>query len=288
MTASETIVPRPASTIMLVRDEPSGLQVLMLRRNLASTWVGGAHLFPGGAVDAADGDPELHARSPRDDAEASRLLNLDSGGLAYFTAAIRECFEEAGILLASRADGRPVDFADASTADRFVDHRRRLNGGELGFSELCAEEDLRLDTERLFYFSHWITPEGSPRRYDTRFFVAQLPTGQQALHDDIEVIDSTWIAPSVAIERRKAGEIDMLLPTEKNLEAIGRFATTEALLEATRASEVPAILPKITVADQGVRILLPGDDGYEEASGVGEQVAFPDRSTPAGRGPAPS
>jgi 8-oxo-dGTP pyrophosphatase MutT (NUDIX family) len=283
------IVPRPAATVMVVRDVPSPdgssvMQVLMLRRNLASTWVGGAHLFPGGAVDEADGDAAVSARSVRDDRLASRALDLESGGLAYFVAAIRECFEEAGILLASRFDGSAIDFGDFATAARFVEHRRRLNAGELSFAAFCDTEDLRLETSRLASFSHWITPEGSPRRYDTRFFVAELPRGQQALQDDIEVIEAIWIEPSEAIARRKADEIDMLFPTEKNLEAIAGFRSSRALLEATEKAEVPTILPKITVsgADQGVRILLPGDPGYDEANGMGEDLAFPDRSDKTG------
>lgn len=264
---------------MLVRDAPAGMEVLMARRNLNSSWVGGAHLFPGGAVDDADGAPELADRSPaRSDAEASRLLGIDEGGLAFFVAAVRECFEEAGILLASGPGGTDIDFSDESVEARFVDHRRRLNAGELSFSELCEIEQLELDTGRLWYFSHWITPEGSPRRYDTRFFVAPMPPGQTALHDDIEVIDVTWIEPAEALRRYAAGEIDIMFPTVKNLEAIGRFGRSADLLSASAAAEVPAILPKISVVEQGVRILLPGDEGYESATGAGAEAAFPDRS----------
>jgi 8-oxo-dGTP pyrophosphatase MutT (NUDIX family) len=261
------VIPLPAATIMLVRDEPAGMQVLMLRRNFDSAWVGGAELFPGGAVDLEDGDPALAARSTRDDKTASHLLNLDRGGLDYFVAAIRECFEEAGILLATRADGAPIDFDDAETSSRFGEARQRLNAGELGFTEFCATEDLRLDTDRLYYFSHWITPEWSTRRYDTRFFVAELPSGQHALHDDVEVIASTWIEPAEALERHQAGEIDVLYPTEQNLQAISRFSRSAELLAATRAVELPTILPKVVVANHAVRILLPGDDDYEALTG---------------------
>jgi 8-oxo-dGTP pyrophosphatase MutT (NUDIX family) len=279
------IVPRDASTIMLVRDTPEGMEVLMLRRNLASSWVGGAHLFPGGAVDKEDGSPGVLDRSPgRGGTEASRILGLAgapaAGGLAFFVAAIRECFEEAGILLASGPENAPIDFADHGVAARFVEHRRRLNARELSFAELCESENLQLGTGRLWYFSHWITPEGSPRRYDTRFFVAAMPAGQTALHDDIEVIDSIWIRPGDALRRHAAGEIDMLFPTMKNLQAIGRFERSTDLLDASAVAEVPTILPKITVADQGVRILLPGDEGYDSATGLGEDVVFPDRSHP--------
>ena len=277
---AETIVPRDASTILLLRDGEPGLEVLMLRRNLASTWVGGAHLFPGGAVDSEDGSEEMRARSPRlTDEQASERLKIRRGGLAFFVAAIRECFEEAGILLARRSDGAPVELGDPQVSERLVAHRHALNAGKTSFAAVCDREDLVLDTDRLGYFSHWITPEGSPRRYDTRFFVAATPPGQKALHDDIEVIDAIWIAPREALRRRKAGEIDMLFPTAKNLEEVAGYDGAAALVEATRTLEVPTILPKLTIdGDEEIHLLLPTDEGYEEATGVGEQIAFPDRS----------
>lgn len=270
---------RDAATIMVVRDsEPGpGMEVLMLRRNARSTWVGGAYLFPGGAVDAEDlSGAAAGYCSGRDDAEASRLLGVGAGGIGSFVAAIRECFEEAGLLLAL-GPGGPLDFGDPEVADRFDASRRKLNARATTFLEICAAESLTLDLGRLGYFSHWITPEGSPRRYDTRFFVAELPKGQIALHDDTEVVDSIWIEPRAALERHKAGEIDMLFPTMKNLQAIARFDRASALLEATAASEVPTIEPRITVDEAGgVRILLPGDAGFDEATGLPEGASFPD------------
>lgn len=267
------IVPRDAATIMLVRDGDGGLEVLMLRRNLASSWVGGVHLFPGGAVDPADKAPEVAARCEgRDDASASRLLDLTGGGLGFFVAAIRECFEEAGVLLAHRADG---------TLDgrRLAEARRRLNSGEVAFTDLITEEDLVLEAGRLCYFSHWITPEGSPRRYDTRFFVAALPEGQSALHDDIEVIDSLWAEPAELLARQSRREIEMLLPTLKNLEAIGRFGSAADLLTEAARLEVHPVLPRVVEAPgQGVRILLPGDEGYDSAPSAPEGAGFPDRA----------
>jgi 8-oxo-dGTP pyrophosphatase MutT (NUDIX family) len=267
------IVPRDAATIMLVRDSADGLEVLMLRRNLASSWVGGVHLFPGGAVDPADRSSALAARCEgRSDKEASRLLGIATGGLGYFVAAIRECFEEAGVLLA-------VSKTEGQDWHRLAEARRRLNSGEVAFADLLDEEDLFLQAGRLFYFSHWITPEGSPRRYDTRFFLAALPEGQSALHDDREVIDSFWAKPSDLLARARAGEIEMLLPTLKNLEAIGRFHSTEEALGEAARLEVRPVLPKVVEAPgEGVRILLPGDPGYDSARRAPEGAGFPDRS----------
>ncbi|MGD0085255.1 MAG: NUDIX hydrolase [Acidimicrobiales bacterium] len=278
---SPTLIPRDAATIMLVRDDDhAGMQVLMLRRNAQSVWVAGAHLFPGGAVDPDDDGTEvIRYCEGRDDAEASRILGIERGGLGFFVAAIRECFEEAGILLAL-SEGRPLSFAYPATAQRFEEHRRALNAGETSLADICEIEELTLDLGRISYFSHWITPEGAPRRYDTRFFVGVVPEDQVALHDDEEVVASTWIVPGEALERHRAGELDLMFPTMKNLEAIGRFTTAADLMAAAAAAEVPAILPRITVEGEGVRIVLPGDEGYEDATGLPAGVAFPDRPQP--------
>ncbi|MGH9303724.1 MAG: NUDIX hydrolase [Acidimicrobiales bacterium] len=256
-----------AATVMLVRDRAAQMEVLLLKRNLKSTWVGGVHLFPGGAVDTSDGSAEIaEVCRGLGDEEASAVIGVFEGGGAFFVAAVRECFEEAGILLASSASG-PLSFADAAVAARFGAHRRRLNAGETSLAEICREEEIALELGQLCYFSRWITPEGSPRRYDTRFFVATAPPDQEALCDAEEVVDATWVAPSAALARHDAGEIDLFLPTIKNLEAIGRFTSTSALLHAAAGQSVPTVRPRLDVEGPAVRILLPGDPGYDEASG---------------------
>ncbi len=272
------IVPRAAATLMLVRDGAEGLEVLMLRRNLSSQWAGGIHLFPGGAVDKGDSSRQIFARTlGRSDEEASRLLGVGRDGLAFFVAAIRECFEEAGILLARSKQGPPGS-ERRGRAGALAEGRRRLNAKEVDFATLVAQAELFLDAGRLCYFSHWVTPEGSARRYDTRFFVAPAPEGQQALHDDVEVIDSAWIRPSVALARHEAGEIDLWLPTVKNLEAIGRFEEAGALIEAAASRQVEVVLPKMVFAEQGVRILLPGEEGYDALPQAPGSPGFPGRS----------
>lgn len=243
----------------------------MLRRNLDSDFVGGAYVFPGGAVDDADRHADLericHGRS---DTAASILLDIPSGGLAYWVAAIRESFEEAGVLLAV-PEGRDdvISFADAATAARFVEHRRAVDRGERRLVDVCAEEHLRLDVDRIHYFSHWITPEGPPRRYDTRFFVAAAPPEQVPLHDDRETIANLWVRPQDALDRHAQGELDMIFPTIRNLEAIGRFdRSADLLAHAQQIADVPAILPRIVRDGGGMRILLPDDPGYDDAVGA--------------------
>jgi len=262
---------------MLVRDaQVSGsdtLEVCMVRRHIDSDFVGGAYVFPGGKVDVEDkATPAAELCTGRTDVEASEILGIGAGGLAFWVAGIRECFEEAGVLLAYRvdaSDGRLVDASDPEVNARLASMRVALNAGEIDFLEACREEGLSLAVDRVHYFSHWITPELNPKRYDTRFFVAALPAGQVAVHDDYETVDTVWVRPSEALERASAGEFDLIFPTMKNLQAVGRFSTSTELLSAAAAVErVPTILPRVVADDRGFRILLPGDPGYEEAMSI--------------------
>lgn len=265
---------RDAATVMLVRDRPAdhpqgGMEVFMLRRNLNSDFVGGAYVFPGGAVDEADRHADLETVCEgRSDDQASVMLGVDRGGLAYWVAAIRECFEEAGVLLAYDEHGNVISFKDPEIAERFNLHRKSVDNGDVRLLEVCEREGLRLAVDQIHYFSHWITPVGPPRRYDTRFFVCAAPPEQVPLHDDRETIANTWIGPQEALDRHAAGEFEIIFPTIKNLAAIARFDRSADLLAAAAAiEEVPTILPRIASAEDGhgVRILLPGDPGYDEA-----------------------
>ena len=200
------------------------------------------------------------------------MLGTDSGGLAFWVAALRECFEEAGVLLAYSEGTGPggdlVDVSDPELRRRLAALRVELNAGTVGFLEACRSEGLRLAVDRVHYFSHWITPEAAPKRYDTRFFVTALPPGQIPVHDDHETTDTVWVQPGEALARAAAGEFDIIFPTIKNLEAISRFTTSAELLAAAAAIErVPTVLPRVVVDERGFRILLPGDPGYDEAVG---------------------
>ncbi len=267
------MVLRPAATVMLVRDaeEPARgedvLEVLMVRRNLQSDFVGGAYVFPGGAVDPLDGGREAEAVSQgRSDVEASILLGIETGGLAYWVAALRETFEEAGLLLAERPAGPPLLAGDSEEEARIVAERALVNKGERRFLDVCRDEQLQLLVGDVHYFAHWITPRGAPRRYDTRFFVAAAPPGQQAAHDAGETIAETWISPRRALEGHRKGDFEIIFPTVRNLQAISRFATSAELLEAAESASrsVPTIDPRVIADGSGVRILLPGDEGYDD------------------------
>ena len=240
----------------------------MVRRNLRSDFVGGAYVFPGGAVDPLDGGAEAEACCVgRSDAEASALLGVASGGLAYWVAVVRETFEEAGLLLARREVGPPLLAGDPAEDTRFASERVAVNAGTRRFLDLCRDERVLLNVGDIHYFAHWVTPRGAPRRYDTRFFVAAAPPGQVAAHDAGETIAEVWISPADALARHRAGDIEIIFPTIRNLQAIGRFATSTALLAAAEhaSSAVPAIEPRVVPDGNGMRIVLPGDPAYERA-----------------------
>jgi 8-oxo-dGTP pyrophosphatase MutT (NUDIX family) len=266
-----SVVPAlPAATVTLVRDAPSGLEVLMLQRNFQSGFMPGMFLFPGGALDEGDHDVKVLARcAGLDDAQASAALGIVNGGLAYWAAALRESFEEAGVLLAYRDDGTLINPGDAEHIARFARYREQLNAGENILASMLENEGLTLAVDRLTYFSHWITPVTAPRRYDTRFFVAVAPEGQEALPDNVEAIHHVWVNPALAVKRHRAGEFKMRTPTIRTLEQFAGFGSAHELIEAlSKQPAIPAILPRI--GQRGER-LLPGEPGYDAIGAADDQ-----------------
>ena len=253
LATSESVLPRPAATVMLVRDASSGVEVFLMERS-AHGMFGGLHVFPGGKVDDADHAKRWGtlSRGP-DDATASEILGVDEGGLSYWVACIRECFEEAGVLLALGSDARTLRLQSSTMRSRYQVWRDRINANEDEVLEaMCRQEKLLLATDQLAYVSHWITPIDQPRRYNTRFFVARAPANQEALHDGHETIESAWMRPEIALERFEAGTLNLISPTFKNLESIAGYSSTEELLEAKRKIDpttIPTILPRIISSD---------------------------------------
>ncbi|MCC7483654.1 MAG: NUDIX domain-containing protein [Burkholderiales bacterium] len=264
MPREPVLVPRPAATIVLIRDAGGGMEVLMLQRNFESGFVPGTHVFPGGTLDEEDYSAGLQARCDGpDDAAASRLLGLERGGLAYWIAAIRELFEEAGVVMARGAGGDLVETTEEQASARWLAYRARAEEGATTFGAIVAEEGVRLATGTLRYFSRWITPEGMVRRYDTRFFAAVAPPRQTVHHDNREAIAHEWARPADALERHARGELKLRTPTQRTLEQFAAFGTTRALLAALgEPREIPAVLPRLARDGQ---VLLPGEAGYEEA-----------------------
>jgi len=207
---------RDAATVMLVRDGAGGLEVFMVRRSLRLVFAGAAHVFPGGAVDPADRES-------------------GDGGVAFRVAAVRECFEEAGFLLAVDAHGDLVGLDDPATAERFFQYRREIASGERSLADVCAAEGLRPAVDSMHYVSRWITPEGAPRRFDTRFFVCAAPERQTPLHDAEETIAHEWARPADVLERHREGDVDLMTPTQSSLEWLTRLDTVDDVLAAAAA-----------------------------------------------------
>jgi 8-oxo-dGTP pyrophosphatase MutT (NUDIX family) len=279
-------VPRPAATIMLVRPAPHGYEVLMLRRHKDLAFAGGAYVFPGGSVDPSDTAPEWAARIVGASREAlvRRLGTKDALGFAV--AAVREAFEESGILLAlADGSGRLPRGARLDGVER-ASARQRLLAGEVDFLALAIELGLVLDLAGVRYVAHWVTPAGVSRRFDTRFFVAPIAEDAVAAADASEVVDAVWIRPDEALRRASEGEFELVVPTAKNLERLVGFADLDELLETLGSMPVPRIEPRLyRDADGAVHVALPGDPAFATASARlddGEALPAPERTRASG------
>jgi len=223
---------RLAATILLLRDGPRGLEVFMVQRPARGDFPD-LHVFPGGKVDATDQLDDA-AVCGLDDAQASRRLGLPAGGRRFWVAAVRECFEECGVLLAER-DGQIPALAEPDLHDRFLQYREALVGGALDMAGLCATESLVLCLDRVHYFSHWLTPEAAPRRFDTRFFVARMPDGQRTLARAEELAGDAWVRPAVALDAYRTGHWQMIAPTLTTLTSLADYGSADTALAAVAA-----------------------------------------------------
>ena len=261
--------PRAAATLVVVRaaavGAEGGIEVLLSRRAERGDHNSGAWVFPGGIVDP--GDRASHACcAGLDDAAASTRLGLAEGGLDYYVAAVRECFEESGLLYAIDRDGAMVrldhDVGDDRGA-RLAAWRGPLHRGERTVGELCQTFGLSLALDRLVYLSHWLTPPARAKRFDTRFFIAEAPPSQTAAFDGTEMVEQLWLRPADALAR--AHELKLMTPTQKTLETIDRFASVAALLEWARSPrEVGLIMPRVGSGSRGMRPVIPEEPAYAE------------------------
>jgi len=259
-------LPRDSATVVVLRDRADGCDVLLVERHAASRAFAGAHVFPGGVVDPEDGAAPLHGASALGAAAAADRLRESNpaAALTFWIAAIRELFEEAGLLLARR-DGLALRLDDPATRGRFRDHRAALLAGATTFAAIVAVERLELATDVLQYFSRWITPVNVPRRYDARFFVAVVPPGQEPLHDERETISTMWVAPRAALEQARAGRLLLAPPTVRTLDDLAALGTPAEIIAEARRRTVTPILPKPVQVDGSMAVLYPGDAAYDAA-----------------------
>ena len=257
----ESVPIRPAATVMLIDDRPD-LQVFMLQRNAKTVFAGGMWVFPGGAVDHQD-DASYYQDiiTHRTDEEASSLMGLDSGATAYYMAAIRETFEEAGILLAlHREDETPLRI-DREQQPRFQGYRDALNAGELELKTILEKESLLADVGQMHYVARWITPLGSPRRFDARFFIARIPSHQIPLHDDSELVNSAWLTPEDILARIDGEEMVLMTVTERMIRSLALFNSAEQVIESAAKNLSDE---RARVDSKTGKITMPGEPGYTE------------------------
>jgi 8-oxo-dGTP pyrophosphatase MutT (NUDIX family) len=245
------VTPRSASTVIVVRDNAEGRpETFMVRRDPRSRFAADAFVFPGGAVQEDDyvpgGSPPFSGLSS--DEAHRRLIARGSDApaspaqsLALHVAAVRELFEEAGILLARYAHGDASGDLRAETCDRLAGLRPGMQRGEVSLAGVASDLGLELVPEELVYFSHWITPPRSARRFDTRFFVVEDRPGQTASHCGVETIDGVWIAPGEAIRRFEAGEITLVSVTADHLRVLDQFRTTAELRAFARSKPIRTV-----------------------------------------------
>jgi 8-oxo-dGTP pyrophosphatase MutT (NUDIX family) len=237
---------RPASTVVLARPGSDGVEVLLLRRPLRSGFAGGAWVFPGGRVDPADGDAELTSSVLGESSHdwAGRLGLTDRAeALGFVIAALREAWEETGILL-----------GEASRAAALESTRRALLSDQIDMPEAVRAAGIRFHVDDLLYIAHWITPEPEARRYDTRFFLARVPDGVECVLEGDELVEARWLSPGVAVSQFHDGEMILLPPTVDTLRRLASFADLDEAWAELGRLEVPAILPRMHRESGGIVI----------------------------------
>ena len=249
---------KDASTVIVLREAGGSLETFMLCRHQQSGFMGGAHVFPGGKVDANDSDTRWLDRVDRSPEEINeRLGETDPDrSLGLLIAGVRETFEEAGVLLASTAEG--VDLAQT---------RQRLHDGA-PFIDLAETIDMQIDAMALAPYARWITPKMESRRFDTRFYIAVTPEGQTASHDGSETTSAVWIRPSRAIDEMVCGKIKLAPPTVRTLHWLAEFSDAQSVIDDALSRKPPLVRPRLVTGDNGWFLALPGDPEHPEDEAV--------------------
>lgn len=242
----------PAATILMLRDGKSGLEVFMVVRHHQIDFASGALVFPGGKLAPGDVLPEV--RPLCDGAD-----DLDDTLLALRVAAIREAFEESGVLLARDESGTLIDGKRLLSLEA---DRPLLDKGDLPIAEFLTREKLRLACDLLEPYAHWVTPKMMPKRFDTHFYLAVAPSDHVAMHDGSEGVDSVWISPAQALEDAKAGKRTVIFPTRMNLEQLAESKTVADAFEAARARTIVTVEPQVEDREGTMMLTIPAAAGY--------------------------
>jgi len=253
--AKPVAAPIPAATILILRDGARGLEVFVVKRHHQIDFVAGALVFPGGKAAKGDFDPGLNEFTDGDWSAAMRALGA---------AAIREAFEESGILFAREQESGKL--VGGERLEKLSHYRRALEKNEIALLEMLRTEKLRLACDKLVHFAHWVTPKHMPKRFDTHFFLAAGPQGHAGSHDGRESVDSVWIRPDDAIADRKRWNV--IFPTKLNLMKLARAANTAQALTAARASVPLTVEPWVEQGPDGSVLRIRDDAGYEQTSAL--------------------
>ncbi len=255
---SKVAIPRLAATIVLLRDGARGPEALLLKRNRKTGFLPGAYVFPGGLVDSGDAGTADSWQS-LDPTTAQRRLNLPADAMppavAYYTAALREAFEETGLLIGARGSGPGTKEV---IWDRLLaDAREELLSGTGDFAGLITNLGTQLDGSAVEYIAHWVTPEVEARRYDTRFFAAKVEPEAEAMIDEREMSVAVWLTPKEALDRCQDGLLPMVFPTIHTLEAFLGFDSVDGILHHHSQQDIPRLLPTLEKTATGVALRLP-------------------------------
>ena len=261
-------VPKNAATVILLKEKESeGFEVFLLKRHEKSSFMGGNFVYPGGRVDRDDGSLEICSFSKGITFdEAHKILGGTTSpeeSFAHWIAGIRELFEEAGVLLAYDQEGNLFQIRNQDEQAKFLSYRESLQKGVLTACKMAQKEKLLFALDQLHYYAHWITPEARSERFDTRFFLARYPSGQDASHDQKETTAGIWITPQKALEENLKGEVFLSPPTLKTLEDLSRFKTIDEVFTSLKNMKIRPILPILTKITSGPLIIFPWDPEYE-------------------------
>ncbi len=263
-----TAIPKNAATVILLREiKPQGFEVFLLKRHEKSSFMGGNFVYPGGRVDRNDGSLEVSSRCQGISPEQAHQILGESispeESLAHWVAGIRELFEEAGVFLAYDQAGIPFTLKNSPQQEKFLNYRDLLQKGKLTICQLVDEERLLLAVDQLHYYAHWITPAARSERFDTRFFLASHPEGQEATYDQKETTIGVWFTPRKALEENLKGEAALSPPTLKTLEDLSRFRSIDEVFKSLKENEIRPIIPILTKVSDDPIILFPWDPEYE-------------------------